>query len=216
MPYVIGRPSKFLALAGSMAAFMVAAPSAMAWGGHPVPQAPAQPSSPFVGCPSVSATQLLSQLSDSAFYAPLTGGTFEGPSTNWTLNNASVVNGNESDFVVNSTDSQSLQVNPGGSATSPGFCVDNSFPSWRFFALSSGQGPLNVSAQWADSSGDSGTVRVATLQPDGYVHWAPSPVLPLGSQVPAGMTVTVQLVFSVPGWGSAWNIDDVLLDPYAK
>jgi hypothetical protein len=211
MPYVIGRPSKFLALASSIAAMMVAAPSAIADGFNS-----SNPPQPTASCSSVSSNQLLSSLGDSNLYAPLPGGTFEDGGQGWSYNNASVVSGNEPWNVVNANDSQSLNISAGGSATSPVLCVDSTFPSFRFFANNNGNsGKLTVQARYTTSTGYSGTQWVTGLSAGQYSEWAPTPSVALGSQVPAGMTVNVQFVF-IASNPSSWNIDDVLVDPYAK
>ena len=217
MPYVIGRPPKrVLAIVATTVGMLVTASPALA--DPSVPTVAASPASPVASCPSVSAAQDLSSLGDYNFYAPLSGGTFEGSTAGWTFNNASVVSGNEPWNVVSSSDSNSLNIAAGGSATSPTFCVDSTFPSFRFFAQSLGGGyrsNLNVSAIWTLSSGMSGKTGITHLYSGAYTSWEPTPSFPLGSQLPVGQTATVQFVFSA-GPGAAWNIDDVLLDPYAK
>ncbi len=221
MPYVIGRPPKrVLALVATTVGMLVTASPALAdhGGYYQVPQVAPAPASPAASCPSISSAPLLSGLGDSAYYAPLSGGTFERSTAGWSLSNASVVSGNEPWNVVSSTDSNSLSIGAGGSATSPTFCVDNTLPSFRFFANSAGTGwhaDLTVSARWTLANGMSGQQRVTALDADDYASWQLTPPLPLGSVLSAGQTVTVQLVFSA-GSGGAWNIDDILLDPYAK
>lgn len=224
MPYVIGRPPKrMLALAVTTLGMLMSASPALADGygtdgQSSVPQVGAVPASPAASCPGVSANPLLGSLGDSALYAPVSGGTFEGSTSGWSLNNASVVSGNEPWNVVSATDASSLNIAPGGSATSPTFCVDNTFPSFRFFAQSLGSGRragLSLSARWSMANGWSGQVPVTNLSADEYGSWTATPVLPLGSVLSPGQTVSVRFVFSA-GSGGAWNIDDVLLDPYAK
>jgi hypothetical protein len=216
LPYVIGRPPKrVLALVATTVGMLITASPALA--DSSVPTVAATPASPVASCPGVSAAQDLSSFGDYNFYAPLSGGTFEGSTAGWTFNNASVEPGNEPWNVVSSSDSNSLNISAGGSATSPTFCVDSTFPSFRFFAQSLGSGyhsNLNVSAIWTLSNGMSGQTGITRLS-SGYTSWEPTPSYPLGSRLPVGQTATVQFVFSA-GWGGAWNIDDVLLDPYAK
>jgi hypothetical protein len=186
--------------------------------GGQVPTVAAVPASPAASCPGVRAVQSLSALGDLAFYAPVAGGTFEDGGPGWSFNNASIVSGNEPWNVISSTDSNSLNIAAGGSAVSPTFCVDNTFPSFRFFAQALGSGyrsNLTVSARFTLSTGQSGQIPISSLSASNYGSWAPTSPLPLGSALNAGQTATVQFVFSA-GWGSAWNIDDVLLDPYAK
>jgi hypothetical protein len=225
LPYVIGRPSKrALAVVATTLGMLVTASPALAdnqngnYQGGQVPTVASVPASPVASCPAVNSVQSLSALGDLAYYAPVAGGTFEDAAAGWTLNNASVVSGNEPWNVVSPTDSNSLSIAAGGSAVSPTFCVDNTFPNFRLFAQSLNGGPrsgLNVSARYTLSTGQSGQVSINWLSASNYSSWAPTPALPLGSALNAGQTATVQFVFSA-GWGSAWSIDDVLLDPYAK
>jgi hypothetical protein len=231
VPYVIGRPSKFLALAGTIAGLLFVAQPAMADGGNQnsqgqngqgqqwsqLPQVPAIPASTYASCPAVSSAQLLSQFGDSAYYSPLSGGTFEGSTAGWFFNDASVVSGNEPYYVVNSSDSNSLNLSPGGLAVSPSFCLDSGWPSFRFFAQSSGSswGSLVVAVRWTDSQGNSGQALVSFLSASRYSSWTLTPSLGLGSALASGATVSAQIVFyATPG--ASWNVDDVLLDPYAK
>jgi hypothetical protein len=220
LPYVIGRPPKrVLAIVATTVGMLVTASPALADSGSTVPTVAATPASPAAACPSVSAAQDLTSLGDYNFYAPVSGGTFEGSTAGWTFNNASVVSGNEPWNAVSSTDSNSLNIAAGGSATSPTFCVDSTLPSFRLFAQSLGSGwrgtNLTVSAIYTLSGGQSGQAWLGRLYSGDYSSWVATPALPLGSLLPTGQTATVQFVFSA-GWGSAWNIDDVLLDPYAK
>jgi hypothetical protein len=188
------------------------------WNNYQVPTVASTPASPTASCPSVTSSPLLTSLGDSANYSPVQESTFEGAVADWSLNNAAVVSDNEPWTVISSTDSNALQIGAGGSATSPTFCVDSTLPSFRFFAQSLGSGyhsGLNVLAKFTLANGYSGTIPVTALNSGDYSSWQVSPSLPLGSVLQPGQTVTVQFVFAA-GSGSAWEIDDVLLDPYAK
>jgi len=225
VPYVIGRPPKsVLAVVATTVGMLVTAAPSLAdttrydWGNYQVPTVAATPASPSGSCPTVTSSPLLGSLGDAGNYSPVHGGTFEGSVADWSLNNAAVVSGNEPWNVVGATDSSALNIAAGGSATSPTFCVDSILPSFRFFAQSLGSGyhsGLRVSARYSLSTGQSGQIPISSLYSGDYASWQMTPVLPLGSALNAGQTATVQLVFSA-GWGGAWNIDDVLLDPYAK
>ncbi len=114
--------------------------------------------------------------------------------------------------------SRSLLLNPGGSATSPSFCLDTTFPSFRFFARNNdgaSDSSLNVQVVWTDADGNTGSLPVDTLSAGDYSSWALTPSLKLGSELADGQTVSAQLVFTASP-DSSWNVDDVLLDPYAK
>lgn len=205
MPYIIApRGKRFAAVVA--AAFCVALGAAAPAGAAPA-------CTPATGSPVFSA-----QFNDSADYIPLAGGTFEGDMTGWTLTGASVVSGNEPFYVNSTTDSHSLSISPGGSATSPAFCLSNALPTYRFFAHSAKAGwgaTLNVYVRWTDASGAGGIVPAASLSGNAFTSWQPTAALPLGSVLGSGTSVTAQFEF-VAGSGSSWSIDDVYLDPYSR
>ncbi|MGZ4327747.1 MAG: hypothetical protein ACXVXL_06875, partial [Solirubrobacteraceae bacterium] len=121
MPYVTSWPHKrALALVAACFALAVAAQ----------PAAAATPTT----CPDTVSSTVFAALGDTANYTPVTGGTFEGDMSGWTLNSASVAPGNEPWQVDGASDSKSLSIAPGGTATSSTFCVSSKTPSWRFFA----------------------------------------------------------------------------------
>jgi hypothetical protein len=90
--------------------------------------------------------------------------------------------------------------------------------SGRVFALSNGPGGnLSVSALWTDAQGDTGVLPLTGLNSGQYTSWGLSNALNLPpTLLPPGVTLNVQVMFSASAPGSSWNIDDVLLDPYAK
>jgi hypothetical protein len=201
-----------------MAGMLVAASPAVAARHRMVPQVDPQPISATASCPSVDASPLLSDFRDSSNYAPLSGGTFEDSTAGWSLNDASVIDSNEPWNVVSSSDSESLSLSSGGSATSPSFCVDNRVPTFRFFTVRTQGGNkarLSVRVQWTDAQGNSGSTPAYALHGKNYSAWQLSPVFALMAGLPDGQTLSAQLVFSASR-GSEWQIDDVLLDPYAK
>jgi hypothetical protein len=214
LPYVIGRPSKFLALAGTIAGMLVIASPAMAHRTGYVPQVASQPASSDASCPTVASSQLLSDFGDLNYYAPLDQGTFEGSTDAWTLNDATVINDNESWNVVSSADSQSLSLSSGGSATSPSFCIDSRYPSFRFFAENTSGGKksrLYVRVQLTDAQGNTVSTNAYPVHGHGYSSWALSPSFEFNA---GSSTVSAQIEFSTTH--GSWRIDDVLLDPYAK
>ncbi len=210
MPYVMDWPPKrLLAVVAAAFAMLITASSAQA----------ATTSS---GCtPLGSVSQVFSQFGDNANYALVPGGDFLNEDTSgWTFNNASLVSGGEPWNVSGSTEGQSLNIQPGGQATSPSICISNLIPDMRFFAQSQSQSSygwnndLRVLAQWS-YNGMSGTVPIGRLSSNGFQSWEPSNTLMLGAPLPDGMTVPVQLVFQNSS-NASWNIDDVYVDPYAK
>jgi hypothetical protein len=169
-------------------------------------------------CPVPASSPAFSAFSDPAGYFAVPGGTFENGAPGWSLNNASIASGNEPWYVNSAGDSHSLNVAPGGSATSASVCVSSLFPSWRFFARSadgSSASQLHVSVVWSDNYGHSGVVPAYTFTGSSYGSWQATPRLILGSVLPPGLTLNVRFVFSADPNGGAWNIDDAYVDPYA-
>jgi hypothetical protein len=158
-----------------------------------------------------STAQTFSAWGDSSnYYFPANGG-FENGASGWTLNGgAAVVNGNESFNLHSATDSHSLSIPAGGSA-STSLCFGLLYPSLRFVAAGSGATVhVTVSAQnllGLVSTLDGGTFAVGS-------SWAPSPKLstllsaitsPLGAK-----TMTLRISVS----GAAAQIDDLYVDPF--
>ena len=156
-------------------------------------------------------------------YSLLPGGDFESGAAGWKLTGgARVVDGNEPFAVTSRTDSHSLQLPAGSSATSPPMCMGLVLPIVRFFstggnALSS----LRVEAVYTDASGRQ---RALDLLPGALPtrSWAPTlPSLQLLGAVNAltlnGLTSDIALRFTPRGtlFGSGtWRIDDVYVDPW--
>ena len=153
------------------------------------------------------------------FLAP--GGNFEAGSTNgWQFTGgAGLADGNEP-FNVLGSGSSSLALPAGSSATSPVFCVDINYPTFRFVA------------NQAQAAADAG-LQVDVIYPEiakGNVHraaiykpfktWALTKDVKLDPQR-AGKAAgwrKVALRFSVPGTkkGADWRIDNILIDPKCR
>jgi hypothetical protein len=209
VPYIITRPPRrALALAAACLGLLVAAAPAAANG---KPQNPAdQVSKPVFGA-----------LGDSADYFALTGGTFETDTADWSLTGAQVVPGNEPFQVDGLGDSHSLSIAPGGVAVSPAVTINNTTPTWRFFAdaadASSTATQLTVYAQWTNpNTGRTFRLPIARRSAKDHAKWAATPALLLGKYLPAGVNVDVQFVFQAAANGGTWTIDDVFIDPYAR
>ena len=88
---------------------------------------------PAASCPG-TIEYPFSGFGDANAYVLTPGGSFEG-SNGWTLTGgAAVVAGSESFGVHAASDSKSLSIPAGGSATSPATCVTKLDPTIRFFA----------------------------------------------------------------------------------
>jgi hypothetical protein len=166
-------------------------------------------------CPSQSSSRLLSGQGDNAQYYELKGSSFEASLSGWTLDNAQIVE----DSPANLPTGKALRINPGGSATSPTFCVSSEYPSFRFYARRTGfgwLGHLQVTLRVTNSWGWTSYVPVRGWLDNNNENWALSPVLGLASELPllGNGTVNVSLIFQ--STGATWTIDDVLIDPYSR
>jgi hypothetical protein len=210
VPYIINRPrGRGLALVAACLGLLVAAAPAAADGNQA--ENPADQHS----------TPVFASLGDTADYFALTGGTFEADTTDWSLTGAQVVTGNEPFQVDSLAGSHSLSIAPGGVAVSPAVTVNNTTPTWRFFAQAADASAtgtqLTVYAQWTSPyTGRVFRLPIARRQGKDHTSWAATPPLLLGKYLPAGMNVDVQFVFQAGATGGSWTIDDVFIDPYAR
>ena len=149
-------------------------------------------------------------------YTLVPGGAFEGEATGWTLAGSSVGAGNEPFLVRSRTDSGSLSLPAGSSATSATLCVGLFHPTMRFFARSSGGSllsTLQVDVLFETASGQVASLPIGVVP--AYRSWQPTlpapvlanllPLLP-GAQTPVAFRFT-------PRGSANWTIDDVYVDP---
>jgi hypothetical protein len=146
---------------------------------------------------------------DFAKYFPAPDGNFEKGGSGWILTGgAKVVSGNN----AYSSGHYSLSLPSGSMAISPPTCIGTLDPTVRMFGVDPGSDSgLQVTVVFHDLLG--GLVSVldgGRVGKNGT--WAPtSKVLSLGS-LPLGSR-TMQLILTPVGSGSAWRVDDVLVDP---
>jgi hypothetical protein len=156
-------------------------------------------------------------------YTLLPGGDFESGAAGWKLTGgARVVSGNETYDVTSASDSHSLQLPAGSSATSPPMCMGLVLPVVRYFSMGGNAlSYLRVEAVYTDPAGRQ---RSIDLLPGGLPtrSWTPSlPALQLMGLLNVltldGLTSDIALRFTPKGllFGSGtWRIDDVYVDPW--
>jgi hypothetical protein len=199
------RPGKFAAVL-SIVAFAIAgsAGTALAGGsqqGDCSWPAPVQPFAPWADA-------------NSYFLAP--GGSFEGDVSGWSLNGgAAVVPGSESFFVGSATDSFSLSLPAGSSATSSSICVTADTPFIRLFASNNGSSgsTLEVDLNYTAKNGKLKTAQVALLSSG--PSWAPSPQISFLDHIQPLLKKNGQtnISFTFTPSGPGWSIDDLYVDP---
>jgi hypothetical protein len=171
-------------------------------------------------CASAQESQIFLPWADPASYVLAPGGNFEAGAPTWSLSGgAATVAGNESFGVGGASDSQSLSLPGGSSATSPAMCVGIDKPDLRFFALNTGDptSTLAVSVNYTGPLGLQLTTQIGTIANGGT--WQPTlqdpilvnllPLLP-GNETPVSFTFTPQ-----DSRGN-WQIDDVYVDPMGR
>jgi hypothetical protein len=203
-------------------AVFVAALSALSLLGAVAPAAQANVLSLLPGsCGSQPESQPFSQWGDRAYYTQVPGGDFEAGSPPWLLaGGAKVAAGNESYHVGDGSDSSSLTLPTGSSATSLPSCTNIYHPTVRLFLRNTGSASSRLKVE-ALYPGLLGRVQTATLgQFSGSSSWAPSPVMALlVSNLLATLSLDRTVIafrFTPVGSSGAWSIDDVYLDPYAR
>lgn len=197
-----------LGVGALVAGLAVAAPSAQA--GLLVNTAP--------DCDAQSLSKPFLPWLDPANYTLAPGGDFE--SDTWELRGgAAVVSGNSSHYVGSSSDSHSLSLPRGSSATSPTICVGLEHPTLRFFAKNSGSllSTLRVAVKFEDATGNVQSLPIGVFAAGG--SWQPTlPTLVVANLLPLlpGERTPVAFEFTPLGLGGNWRIDDVYVDPWRR
>jgi hypothetical protein len=171
------------------------------------------------GCPDYSLDHPFLTWLDPLGYVQAPNGGLEDGSTFWSLSGgAAVVAGNESFFVGGVTDSHSLALPPGSSATTSTTCVTTLDAAMRMFVANSGSllSTLKVEVLYTDTSGRPRAQTIALLL--GSRSWQPTlPTLLLANLAyPPLLTdghVDVAFRFTPQGSLGGWRIDDVYVDP---
>jgi len=156
-------------------------------------------------------------------YTLLPGGDFESGAVGWKLSGgARVVDGNEPFAITGKSDSHSLLLPQGSSATSPTMCMGLLLPVVRY--VSTGGNLLSFMRVEAVYKDPRGRERSIDLLPPGLPSksWAPSlPALQLMGLLNVltldGLTSDIALRFTPTGtiFGSGtWRVDDIYVDPW--
>ena len=171
----------------------------------------------LLGCGPQTIEHPFTAWDDDASYVLATGGSAESP-VGWALRGgATVVGGNEPFYVHSASDSHSVAIPSGASASTPWTCIELKDPTLRFFVanLGSQQSTLRIDVQYRTILGTVShqvtTVSADEWQPSGtYLYLANlTGILALD-----GVTSTVSFRFTAQGSGGNWRVDDVYVDPW--
>ncbi|MDX6587119.1 MAG: hypothetical protein QOI31_1592 [Solirubrobacterales bacterium] len=200
--------NRIVALALSVAAILVSPPLAQAG-----------PLSTAENCAPEELSQPFLPWADSDQYTLAPDGGFEEGGSTWSLEDgAGVVAGNESHYVRDAGDTNSLKLPAGSSATSGALCVGIEHPTIRLFARNTGSAfsALKVKVHFVDARGNAHSLPVALVGGDS--SWEPTrPIaIRVNDLVDPGEYTPVAFEFTPVGSGGNWRIDDVYVDPYRR
>jgi hypothetical protein len=172
-------------------------------------------------CDGAPLSQPFSPWGDANLYKLAPGGDFEGSLSGWTLaGGAKKVASSEPFAATGTAGGSSISIPAGGSVTTAPTCVNAAYPSFRFFAKSSG-GLLGLLP----------VMKVDLVYHDnllGLVALPAGVVLPSGQWKPTAPMLTLASVAGLLSNGDAplslrftsllgtWNVDDVFIDPHAR
>ena len=172
-------------------------------------------------CDDAALSQPFARWGDTAHYKLAPGGDAEGALTGWTLaGGAKRVAGSEPFAATGRLGSSSLTIPAGGSITTAATCVNAAYPSFRFFARSSGGllgllPAMTVSLVYRDSALRLVEVPIGTVLPTS--SWKPSPVMLTASAVAAALAGgEAPLAVKFTSLAGTWTIDDVFIAPYRR
>ena len=169
-------------------------------------------------CDTQTMSQVFMPWVDVANYTLAPGGNAESAAALDLTGGASIVPGNEPFQVGAASDSQSLSLPAGSSATTGALCVGLGHPTMRFFAKSSG---TNLLSSLRVDVLFQGVLGLKTL-PIGLVlpssSWAPtSPFLVIANLLPLLPPNSTPVAFRLtPQGAGTWNVDDVYVDPWGN
>ncbi len=150
-------------------------------------------------------------------YVLLPDGTFEGKAKDWSLDEASIVSGNEPFYVHGAGESNSFSIRSGASVTSATMCVGLEEPTLRLFvrsATGSLLSRLKVEVLFEDALGHVQAAPIGSVSALTSTSWTPTVPMAIGVNLLPLIGDKTPVRFRFSAHGSAdWRIDDVYVDP---
>jgi hypothetical protein len=163
------------------------------------------------GCAVPALSSALAAYGDWRSYFLAPGGDFESSSDGWTLTGGATTSTGSGPLRLGAA-AKSLRLPPGATATSPIFCVDLNYPTFRFFSTK-GNAPLSVDVIYPAL----GTRKPkATTIMGGATSWTLARDVSLRPTVvtrDAGWRLVQLRYVAATGARGDWLVDDVLIDP---
>jgi hypothetical protein len=171
-------------------------------------------------CSYPGATQVFAPWGDQHDYALAPEGGFEAGGNGWALRGgAAVVAGNESYQLNGATDSKSLALVAGSSATSPPICMSIDTPLIRLMVRNTGDPSSRIRVEALYSL--LGLVRTNVVNTvSAGASWEPtkqmSTVLGLSTIVGTILPSAIQVRLTPLDSTGKWQVDDLYVDPFAR
>ena len=131
-------------------------------------------------------------------------------SARWPTQRVWIVAGNEPSYVGSPSDSHSLSLPAGSSATSPAVCPPHLVPFVRFFLRNSGNPNAHVHVELLRGNGGNNALDAGSTS--GSTEWSLSPQM--RPDLRPGQTGVVRFRLTAVGAGASFTVDDVYYDPY--
>lgn len=166
-------------------------------------------------CSYTDTQQVFSPWGDQRDYVLAPDGGFEAGGDGWLFDGgAAVVPGNESYYVNSATDSSSLSLPSGSTATSPTICVGLDTPVFRMFVRNTGDpsSRLRVDVVY-DVPGPVNPEIGRTIS--GGADWAPTAALSTARGL-AAFDGTAEVQVTPLDADGNWQVDDLYIDPFAR
>ena len=158
---------------------------------------------------------------DTNLYFLLSGGAFEAGMPAWGLTGgAALVAGNNTAGGDPLTNTRSLSLPTGSSATSPTVCVTQDAPTIRFYVRNTGAAGsrLSVTVFYTLPNGNDKSKQVASVSGTGV--WQPSAAIIYKADKFAKQSATgteqVSFQFTPLDSTGQWRVDDVYVDPFKR
>lgn len=165
-------------------------------------------------CAAQSYVQAFAPFGDANLYSLAPQGSFETGYDGWTVTGSARLVADPAYPGGPASDTASLELAPGATATSPPICANATTPMFRFFAkaASAGQGELGIDVFYPTTDG--GTAKGGTSMMLGDA-WALSPQIEVKTNkiaVDASGWGAIQVVIRAPNDRSV-RVDDIYVDP---
>jgi hypothetical protein len=182
---------------------------------------PAETAATEQTCTDPELTTPLTAFKDDRSYFLAPGGNFEhAAAPGWTLEGGAAISAGNEPFGVHGGGNSALSLPAGSAATSPVFCIDLNYPTFRFLAVqeqAAADAGLEVDVIYPEKA-TKNVRKAATYKPLKEWKLVKDVKLEPNTTGKAAGWRKVALRFRVPSTkkGGAWKVDSILVDPRCR